>query len=79
MNKFLKEALWVLFTCLASIPLSFLFLHYLNQLNKSNSGNKIDEIFIFELFLFGFFINFVGIYLSRVIITILKRLSIKKQ
>jgi len=75
MKKTLKELLWLAFTCLCSIPLSFLFLHILNRLNGGNTSNVIENIFIFELFLFSFLVNFVGIYFSRVIVTTLKFLS----
>jgi len=75
MKKILKEGLWLVFTILVSFPLSFLFLHLLNQIQSNNLEGRLEQIFIFELFLFGFIVNFVGIYLTRFIVTTFKLLS----
>ncbi len=70
-----KEVLWFLAALVLAIPLSFLFLSCIDIVSKGDTFSKIEKIFIFELFLLGFIVNFVGIYIVRIIINAFRILT----
>lgn len=70
-----REVLWFLAAVVVAIPLSFLFLSCIDIVSKNDTFSRIEKIFIFELFLLGFIVNFVGIYIVRIIITAFRTLT----
>lgn len=72
-----KEFLWFLAALIFAIPLTFAFLSCIDIVAEGKSFQKTDKIFIFDLFLLGFFVNFVGIYLVRLIFYAFKTVAAK--
>jgi uncharacterized membrane protein len=68
-KKIAQEFLWLIFSVLAAIPLSFLFLSCIEMVESSN------EIVIIEFFIAGIIINVMGIYLVRIIVASVKKIS----
>ena len=69
LKKIAKEFLWFVFSVIAAIPLSFLFLSCIEIVESSG------KVFIVELFIAGIIINVVGIYLTRIIVAAFKKIS----
>lgn len=70
-----REFLWFITALLVAVPLSFLFLSCIDFITAEKEMHFRGEIFILELFLFGFLINFVGIYLIRFILMAFRALA----
>ena len=70
-----QEFLWLLIALVLSVPLAFLFLVCLDLSTGNTDFSETEKIFIIQLFLIGFAISFVGIYLMRFIVAALKTMA----
>lgn len=70
-----REFLWFWITLVAAAPLAFLFLVCLDLVAKKNEFSEGEKIFVVELFLLAYIINFFGVYLIRLIVLAIKTIS----
>lgn len=74
MKKVAKEFLFFLAILIICIPLGFLFLYFLRLVSETESGytTRDEDVFVLELYIVGYIVSFVGIYMVRIIIAAIK-------
>ena len=70
MKRAATEFLFFLAVLILCIPLGLLFLYFLKLTSETDSGYMTDDesVFATELYLVGYIVCFVGIYLIRMIV-----------
>ncbi|MEO0007349.1 MAG: hypothetical protein RJA20_1545 [Bacteroidota bacterium] len=80
MKKFIaREFLWFLVITLLAAPLALLFLSALDIASKGYSFSLNEKDFIMELFILAYVINFIGLYLVRLIVMAVRVLTINNK
>ena len=74
MRKIYKEVIWFVLSLITSLILSFIFLELLN-LNSIDKTNELEKIFSIQLYIIGFIVSLICIYLIRFLIKIIKKLK----
>ena len=69
---FAREFLWFIGALVLSIPLAFLFLWMLGLTTDTTIYTREEEIFATKLFLLGYILSFLGIYLTRIVYACIK-------
>jgi hypothetical protein len=67
-----REALWLLFAIIVAFPLAFVFLWMLDLSAQGRGYTDAEKNFIAELYLIGYVISFVGIYVLRIIAALIR-------
>ena len=67
-----REFLWFIGALVLSIPLAFLFLWMLGLTTDTTIYTREEEIFATKLFLLGYILSFLGIYLTRIVYDCIK-------
>ena len=76
MNQLIaKEFLWLLFALVVSIPLGFLFLYMLGYTDYTANVSETEKDYITLLYLIGYVVSLVGIYLIRLIAAAISTLA----
>lgn len=79
MKKIAAEFLWFLLTLILAIPLGLIFLWLLGFTSEAPNITEGDKDYVLFLFLLGYAISFIGIYLIRFIVMAIKILADKEQ
>lgn len=70
-----REVFWFVIASLIALPLSFFFLGFLDLTSSSPKMNEIENIFYLQLFIIGWFISLICVYIIRVVVSaIIKKL-----
>ncbi len=72
-----REFLWFLGSLVLAVPLSFLFLAGMDLVSGEQFFTENEKLFIVELFIFIYIINFTGIYVIRLMVAAIKTLAKK--
>ena len=78
-KKIATEFLWFLLTLILAIPLGFLFLWLLGFTSEAPNITENEKDYVLFLYLLGYTISFIGIYLIRLIVMAIKLLTDKEQ
>ncbi len=62
-----REFLWFIGALILSVPLAFAFLWLLGLTAETTVYTREEEKFAMSLFLLGYILSFIGIYLARII------------
>lgn len=63
-----RELFWFVFSAVISLFLAFIFLLLLNLTAAQPELNSIEKIFTVQLYLIGWIVSFISIYIFRIII-----------
>jgi hypothetical protein len=77
-KKIAAEFLWLLFTLLFSLPLGLVFLWLLGFTSETPTTERTKDYIVF-LYIVGYLVSFVGVYLIRIIIMAIKTLTNKEE
>lgn len=76
MSKFfLREVFWLILTSILSLFFSFIFLEFLQLASTDSSLKSIEKIFSVQLYVVGCIVSFFCIYIIRVIVIAVKKLT----
>lgn len=69
----IKELFWFMLSSIISIFLAFLFLFMLDLTSSQSSLNSIEKTFVVQLYLIGWLVSLICIYIFRIIIIAIKK------
>jgi hypothetical protein len=69
----IKELFWLVLSSVISLFLAFVFLGMLSLTSSQNSLNSIEKTFTVQLYLIGWFVSLVSVYIFRIIISAIKK------
>lgn len=69
----LKELFWLALSSVLSLFLAFVFLGLLSLTSQQESVNSIEKIFTVQLYIIGWFVSFISIYIFRIIFKAVKK------
>ncbi|MFK7908373.1 MAG: hypothetical protein AB8B69_24800 [Chitinophagales bacterium] len=67
-----REFLWFIGVLVLAIPLTFLFLWLLGLTTDTTIYTREEELFVTKLFLLGYVLSFIGVYLTRIVYASIK-------
>lgn len=70
-----REFLWLIFILFVAVPISFLFMATLDLVSEGRAFVLQEKYIIIELYLIIYFINFIGLYLCRLVVLAIKMLA----
>lgn len=70
-----REFLWLLFALVFAIPLGLAFLWLLGHTDEMPNMSEHDQDYIVFLYIIGYVVSFIGIYLIRFIMMALRVLA----
>lgn len=70
----LKELMWFIIASLLAAPLSFLFMSLLKLTSSNPRLNEVEKVFTMQLFLIGWLVMFICVYIVRVVTKALLKL-----
>tara|TARA_B100000768_G_C11263139_1_gene369738 strand:+ start:259 stop:489 length:231 start_codon:yes stop_codon:yes gene_type:complete len=68
-----KELFWLVFGSIISLFLAFIFLAMLNLTSSQETINSIEKVFTVQLYLIGWLVSLISIYIFRIIISAIKK------
>ena len=79
MKKILiREFLWLIATIFIAVVSGFAFLYFIDAIPVEESLiSETEQTFFVQLFIVGFAFSFVGIYIIRIIVGIVRKLMLK--
>jgi hypothetical protein len=69
----IKELFWLVLSSVISLFLAFIFLFMLDLTSSQGSLNSIEKTFVVQLYLIGWFISLISVYIFRIIIVAIKK------
>jgi hypothetical protein len=69
----IKELFWLVLSSVISLFLAFIFLAMLSLTSSENTLNSIEKTFTVQLYLIGWFVSFISIYIFRIITIAIKK------
>lgn len=70
-----REFIWLIVTLIVSLPLAVVFLWFFGFTRETVDMNETDRNYIFWMYLIGYFVAFIGIYIMRFIAVSIKTLT----
>jgi len=70
----LKELMWFIIASILAVPLSFVFLLLFKLTSSNPKLNKIKKVFTIQLFMIGWLVMFLCVYIVRIVIKALLKL-----
>lgn len=70
-----REFLWLLVTLILSLPLGLVFLWFLGFTPETVNLRESEVNYVFWLYLVGYFVSFLGIYIMRFVAMAIKSLT----
>lgn len=68
-----KELFWLVIASLISSGLAFVFLELLSLTSSSYKLNDIEKLFFIQLYLIGWLVSFVSVYIVRIVVSAIKK------
>ena len=69
----IKELFWLVLSSVISLFLAFISLFMLDLTSSQGSLNSIEKTFVVQLYLIGWFISLISVYIFRIIIVAIKK------
>ena len=69
----IKELFWLVLSSVISLFLAFIFLFMLDLTSSKGSLNSIEKTFVVQLYLIGWFISLISVYIFRIITVAIKK------
>jgi hypothetical protein len=69
----IKELFWLVLSSVISLFLAFVFLAMLNLTSSENTLNSIEKTFTVQLYLIGWFVSIISVYIFRIITIAIKK------
>jgi len=69
----IKELFWLVLSSVISLFLAFIFLAMLSLTSSENTLNSIEKTFTVQLYLIGWFVSLVSVYIFRIITIAIKK------
>ena len=69
----IKELFWLVLSSVISLFLAFIFLAMLNLTSSENTLNSIEKTFTVQLYLIGWFVSIISVYIFRIITIAIKK------
>ena len=70
----LKELMWFIIASILAVPLSFVFLVLFKLTSSNPKLNEVEKIFTIQLFMIGWLVMFLCVYIVRIVIKALLKL-----
>ena len=70
----LKELMWFIIASILAVPLSFVFLMLFKLTSSNPKLNEVEKVFTIQLFMIGWLVMFLCIYIVRIVIKALLKL-----
>ena len=70
----LKELIWFIIASILAVPLSFVFLVLFKLTSSNPKLNEVEKIFTIQLFMIGWLVMFLCVYIVRIVIKALLKL-----
>jgi ABC-type tungstate transport system substrate-binding protein len=70
----LKELMWFIITSILAVPLSFVFLMLFKLTSSNPKLNEVEKVFTIQLFMIGWLVMFLCVYIVRIVIKALLKL-----
>lgn len=64
----IKELFWFVISALLALILAFVFLFLLNLTSAEQTINRFEKLFTIQLYIVGWSVSFITIYIFRIII-----------
>ena len=68
-----KEFFWLIIGSLFSLILSFVFLGLLDLTSSAEMLNEIEKVFSVQLYILGFIVSLISIYIVRIVVSAIKK------
>lgn len=68
-----KEFFWLIIGSLFSLILSFVFLGLLDLTSSAENLNEIEKVFSVQLYILGFIVSLISIYIVRIVVSAIKK------
>ena len=69
----IKELFWLVLSSVISLFLAFIFLFMLDLTSSQGSLNSIEKTFVVQLYLIGWFISLISVYIFIIITVAIKK------
>ena len=69
----IKELFWLVLSSVISLFLAFIFLFMLDLTSSQGSLNSIEKTFVVQLYLIGWFLSLISVYIFRIITVAIKK------
>lgn len=69
----IKELFWFVVSALLALILAFVFLGFLNLTTAEQTITSFEKLFTIQLYIIGWFVSFITIYIFRIIIKGIKK------
>jgi hypothetical protein len=69
----IKELFWLVLSSVISLFLAFIFLFMLDLTSSQGPLNSIEKTFVVQLYLIGWFISLISVYIFRIITVAIKK------
>ena len=73
-KKILNELMWFIIASILAVPLSFVFLMLFKLTSSNPKLNEVEKVFTIQLFMIGWLVMFLCIYIVRIVIKALLKL-----
>lgn len=70
----LKELMWLIIASILAVPLSFVFIMLFKLTSSNPKLNEVEKVFTIQLFMIGWLVMFLCIYIVRIVIKALLKL-----
>jgi ABC-type tungstate transport system substrate-binding protein len=70
----LKELMWFIIASILAVPLSFVFLMLFKLTSSNPKLNEVEKVFTIQLFMIGWLVMFLCVYIVRIVIKALLKL-----
>lgn len=70
----LKELMWFIIASILAVPLSFVFVMLFKLTSSNPKLNEVEKVFTIQLFMIGWLVMFLCIYIVRIVIKALLKL-----
>ena len=68
-----REFLWLLISLILAIPLTYLFIYFIDLVGEEDTFTENEKDFIAEIYVLGYLFIFIGLVLLRIIIMVIKK------
>ena len=70
-----REFIWLIVALIASLPLGIVFLWFFGYTREVVNLSEGENNYIFWMYLIGYFVSFIGIYIMRFVAMSIKMLT----